>query len=776
MKFWLNISLMLIQATTLFGQENITGKVFDRKTGEPLAGATVKLIKGQTGTITDVYGDFSIDIPEGFTRQLAVSYVGYEPQTVDVLNRNSISVPLESSYTLDEIVIQAVRGTDNRPSARDLITRKEIDQIFTGQDAIYVIDQLSPSILTYSESGSNITNYGLMRMRGIDQSRINMTLDGTPLNDMIDQGVFFSNFTDFANSIESIQVERGVGTSMNGTASYAGSIDFESVDLSNRPAGAELQLTGGSFGTIRGSIELTSGMLADKFNFYTRFTKTHTDGYRYHSGTDSYSFFFSGGYFGERDVISIKGFTGKTRNGLAYLPVAISDIEKDPRTNYVNENDVDNFGQDFLQLQYVRSFSDYSSLVSTAYYGAAGGDFPAGFFIMDSIYSPGSPGDYELRERLVQINYPLYNDHYGFISYFNHRNNNGRLRFNSGIHLYTFQRQNLESILPDNKNPYYSERSWKNELSLFLKAEYQIERLSLFADIQFRTLRLGINPDDRYLPGQGDIYKKWTFFNPKIGLTYSFDLEKNIYIYYGFSGREPTKIDIFGGFQLTESNLESVLSDDVKPEYVNDLEAGFRMDKSNFEGQVNIFYMRFRNEIAPIGEYVPEGFIQLRKNIPASYRTGIEMNWLWRLIPSFIFKGDATYMKSRIKEYAPEEDPQIYTNVTQPFSPDIMLRGAVVYEYKNLFDVELSGRYVSESFLEPTNQMNLFLPSFFVADFRFGINYYKLNRVEFFMNNVFNKQYFTYGAPVDPSYNGNLQPGYFVQAPRNFFLQLVFKL
>jgi len=770
------VSILLLVSGILDAQTTIQGRVYDKNTGEALVGANVVIAGTTLGTITDMSGEFSLNVNKEMYSEIRISYVGYDPVTFNINKKDYLSIALSSTYKLDEVVIHAVRGNALRPSTRDIISKKQIENVYIGQDAIYVIDNLSPSIISYSESGTNVTNYGLIRLRGIDQSRINITLDGTPLNDMIDQGVFFSNFTDFSNSIESIQVERGVGTSTNGTASYAGSIDFQSVDLRNRDAGVELQFTTGSFGTYRGSIELISGMLADKFNFYSRFTKTHTDGYRYHSGTDSYSFFFSGGYFGERDMVTLKGFTGKTQNGLAYLPVAISDIETDPRTNYVNENDIDNFGQDFLQLQYTRSLSDYSSLVTTLYYGAAGGDFPAGWYVTDSIYSAESPDGYYLSERLMQINYPLFNDHYGFISYFDHNSKNQKIDLSAGIHAYTFQRQNLESVIPDNANPYYDERSWKNELSLFTKIDYRLNRLLLYADLQLRTLKLEIDPDETLLPEEPNVVKNWTFLNPKLGLTYTLDGVKDLYLFYGYTGREPTKIDILGGFQLNGANLENVLSDDVKPEYVHDIEAGFRINRFDFKGQVNAFFMKFNNEIAPIGEYVPEGFIQLRKNIPSSYRAGIEFDWKWNFVPAFYFNGNMTLMQSRIKEYAPEEDPQVYENVTQPFSPNIMAMASLIYQFRNLFDVEISGRYVGESYLEPTNQADLILPSFFVADLRFGINFYKENRLELFFNNIFNKQYFTYGAPVDPSFDGNLEPGYFVQPPRNLFLQLTLRL
>lgn len=765
----------LFSGISVFAQYKITGKIFDLESNEPLMGATILVENTNLGTISDIDGLFSIDLKEIGNYKLTVNFVGYKPVNVEVSESSNISIPLINAYRLDEVVIRAIRGAKSGPVTKHVIEKKQIDRVYVGQDALFVLDKLSPSLISYSENGTSISNYGQMRLRGIDQSRINITFNGTPLNDMIDQGVFFSNFTDFTNSIETIQIERGVGTSTNGAAAYAGSVDFQSIDLRNTQLGAELQFTAGSFGTYRASAELTTGLLDNKMAFYTRFSSIHTDGYRYHSGTDSYSFFFSGGYYGEKDLVTLTAFTGQTRNGLAYLPTAISDIEIDPRTNYVNENDIDNFGQDFLQLQYTRSISDNSSLVATLYYGAAGGDFPAGFYVTDSIYSSSEPDGYYLSDRLVQINYPLYNDHFGFISYFSHNSADQKFTLNTGIHLYTFKRQNIEAVIPDNANPYYDERSWKNEFSLFAKAEYNFGRVSLLGDIQVRTLSLTINPDDYLLPGEPDIVKDWTFVNPKIGITYSIDATKDLYFFYGYSGREPTKVDILGGFQLNSSNLESVKSDDIKAEYVNDFEGGFRIHNAVFQGQINAFYMNFTNEIAPIGEYVPEGFIQLRKNIPSSYRAGIELDWNWNIISSFSFTGNFTFMESRIDEYAPEESQVVYTDVSQPLSPNFMGMGALIYHFKKIVDIELSGRFMSESYMEPTNQAGMVLPSFFVSNMRLGINFYQEHRIDFYFNNLFNTLYFTYGAPVDPEYDGTLEPGYFVEPPRNFFAQLLLK-
>ncbi len=766
--------LLLIIGCDLYAQYQVKGTIYDQDTQQPLSGASVQVKESGKGTVADASGFFNIVLPEGEFR-LIVSFVGFESKVIPVSQSEILNIGLTGSYKLEEIVIKAIRGEENLPVTGKTLTKKKIEKNFFGQDPIFLLNKLTPSLISYSESGTDLTNYGQMRLRGIDQSRINITIDGAPLNDMIDHGVFFSNFTDFSNSVESIQIQRGVGTSTNGTPSYAGSINFQSIDLKDTSPGAELQLMGGSFNTYRASAEISSGLLNEKFAFYTRYTLTNSDGYRYHTSTDSYSLFFSGGYYTKYDMLKITGFTGQSKNGLAYAPVGISDINADPRTNYISENDIDNFGQDFVQMQYMRSITKNSSWVTSVYYGAAGGDFPAGFYMSDSIFDSNNPDNYRLEEKFIQINYPLYNDHIGFTSYFNHLTGNKKLNLNTGLHLYTFKRKNLESIIPDNANPYYDERSRKNEISLFAKSDYQLDHLLLLADIQVRSLSLKINPDDNLLPNEPDITKNWIFLNPKIGFSYSLDTTKDIYVYYGYAGREPTKIDILGGFQLNPSNLQNVRSENVKPEFVHDVEGGFRLNSSVFQGKINGFVMKFKNEIAPIGVYVPEGFIQLRKNIPSSYRAGIELDWNWNVLPQLIINGNATFMKSRIKEYNPDEDPNVYTNVTQPFSPELMGSAAILYNLKDIFEIEISGNYMSESYLEPTNQPDLVMPGFFIANARLLINFLGRQSFQLYLNNIFNRQYFTYGAPVDPEFDGLTEPGFFVQPPRNFYAMLILR-
>ncbi len=756
----------------LYAQQTVTGVVRDSETNEALFGVNIYLPQYKAGTTTDQTGYFRLKVPKVGT-MIQFSFVGYRTREISYDGSATLEIALKPETNLEEIVIKAIRAENEAPVAQTTIDRKKIQEEYVGQDATFVLANTIPSVVAYSESGTNFSNYSQFRLRGIDQSRVNITLNGVPLNDMIDQGVFFSNFTDFSNNVQSVQVQRGVGTSTNGTASYAGSISFESIELKDDKPSADIQLTGGSFDTYRASIGVKTGILKNRTAFYSRFTTFTSDGYKYHSGTKSYSFYASGGYFGENDLIKFTTFIGRSQNGLAYAPVAISDIKQDPKTNYINENDRDNFGQQFFQMQHTHLFDDQLSLVSSLYYGGAGGDYPAGYYETDSIYTAGQNPPYYTVDRLVQINYPLTNRHFGVMSNVNFTSDNQKLSIHGGLHAYTFHRNDQQAIIPDYKHPYYDEHSRKDEVSLFGKANYRLGDWNIYGDLQFRTLKLTINPDDGYLPGESDVVKKWTFINPRVGLTYNLDNTKNLYVSFGRSGREPTKVDILGGFELNASNLSSVLSDAVKPEFVNDLEGGLTFNYPNLTGQLNLFYMKFTDEIAPIGKYVPEGFIQLRKNVPSSYRRGIELDFNWLINRQLTFGGNTTFMQSQIKTYAPSDDPNVYHDVQPALSPQWMANGTINYHFLHRFDIGLTGKYLGESYQEPTNNEAFKMPAFFVMDAKISVAFGKGHSFDFYLNNIFDKLYFTNGAPVDIDYDGTFdEPGYFVQPPRNFYAKL----
>lgn len=737
-------------ASSAQAQFSISGKVVNQK-NEVLPGANIFIPTLELGTVSDSDGTYQLaSVPSGSVT-IEVSFIGYQKQRFTTILTQNISLDFtleEKALLSEEVLVRAVRADKLSPITQKTIDYQELNEVFNGQDGAFVLETLAPSIQANSESGTRFTNYGTMRMRGIDQRRINITLNGVPLNDMIDQGVFFSNFTDFTNSVESIQVQRGVGTSTNGTASYAGSISYESIRLNVDAPETTVSLLGGSFNTWQGSAEVKTGLLPNKMAFYSRVSMTSSDGFRDHSGTDSYSFFFSGGYFGDKDIIRFTGFNGRTKNQLSYVPVPISLAIENPRTNLNFEDDRDDFGQSFAQLEHIRTVSKNTTLTSSIYYGGAGGDFPFGF--VDG-------------EQFVQINYPLFNNHYGVMSNLQHSSEAWEL--SAGVHAYTFRRRNIEQVVPNFASPYYQDRSVKDEFSAFAKASYTHENWIFFGDLQARFVNLQLTPDTQFLGENRTIpLYSWQFLNPKVGLTYQLNALQNVYGSFGRTGREPNRSDFLGGVQINAGNIDFLQDqNNVRAEFVNNYELGYRIGTEKANAQVNFFYMDFENEIAPIGAFVDQFFLQLFANQEDSYRRGVEFDWSTKLSDRFRILGNATYMRSIISRYQPEGSSEVFTNISTPFSPEVFLNARVQYSPIKNLQVEFHTRNVGDSFTELTNNPDFVLPAYWVNNLRLSKKFGKHYTFDLEVNNLFNELYFTDGAPV-----GN-ELAVFAQAPRHFF-------
>jgi iron complex outermembrane recepter protein len=763
MKKGLILLALVVQSAMVYSQINISGKVTDGKTGEAIPGVNVYVPDLNQGVATDNRGEYNLRLNTEQPIRMVFSFVGYQKSEQEVEKSSTLNVQLEPSIRLEEIIIRSVRADENIPVTQSTLTKRQIREIYNGQDPQFFLERLTPSITVESESGTHNNNYGKMRIRGMDQKRMNITLNGIPLNDMIDHGVYFSNFADFGNSIETIQVQRGVGTSTNGTSSYAGSINFESINLQHQEAGSEFQLGAGSFNSYRASVEHHTGMLENNSAFYGRFSRIWSDGYRYNVSTNAYSFFLSGGFFLNKDLIKINAFTGRTKNGLGYTAVPISLIRLDPRTNLVSKNDREDFGQHFVQVQHLRTLSPSLSLVSSAYYGGAEGDYPWGDY-SDPVYIPELWAKDSLK--YFQINYPLTNNHYGLMSNL-HYVSPANLKLDAGIHAYTFRRQNLEHFIPDFADPYYHERSHKEELAAFAKAEYDINGFLLYGDLQMRTQVLTISPDYVFMDTThlGNIKHSWTFLNPKVGISYQLNRNQNFYLAYGRSGREPAKRDIVGGFTLTKSALARTMEKDhVKPEFVNDFEAGFRMNYPILKGQVNFFFMDFRNELAPTGRQASFGS-SIRENMARSSRKGVETDFILDFSRVY-FSGTLAYMESRINEITTGE--AVLDKLQSPLTPNWNVNSMVGFKpFRNL-DIQLSGRYLGDYYTELTNRPEFMVPSYFIMNSRliYNINHRFLFNLE--VNNLLDKQYFNFGVPA--RYQGNPEPAYLVSAGRNIYL------
>ncbi len=761
--------LCLATSGPIMAQRSITvsGTVRDTRS-QPIVRATIQLLGTQRGAYTDARGWFRLDVPGGDTARLAITCVGYEPQQRVFVAKDSaleFTIVMEESSVLSQgIVVASFRAGEQDPVTQTTVTRETMDQLYIGQDPQYILERTVPSVIAYSESGTAVANYGTFRIRGIDQTRVNVTLDGTPLNDMIDQGVFFSNMSDLSNGMRSIQVQRGTGMSTNGTASYAGSVNFDGATLTNTNPSAEIQLSAGSFDLLRGSAAVSTGRMTNDVSVYARFTTLRTDGYRYHTGSTSNSLYASAAWFGLNDVVKLSYVWGSSQNELGYYPVEKPLADIDPRTNLNDSTDADDFGQQLIQLQHSHAFSSATTLTTSAYYGRAGGDFFSGYRDENGV--------------LTQTNYPLENKHLGVISSLDAKDIFPGLDGSVGIHAYTFQRRNWEYVSPESARPYYDDRTTKNEVSGTVRARYHGDAWEAFADVQVRSVSMAFTPDERTVGVGTQIPDNtWFFVNPRVGFRYDVPDAATIYASFGRTGREPTRFDLLGSTQINEANIAVIQNPGtVRPEFVNDFEVGVKVQKPYGYVDLTGFAMFFTDEIAPIGPYIEQQFVQLRKNVPTSQRLGIELESSLLITTGLWFDLNGTWMTANVDEYRPENTgtDTVYTNVRPVLTPELQANATLRFRPVDPLEIQLATRYVGESFTDLTNAPSVVIPSFTQIDARVWWTFAGQHRLGVTANNLFDAFVVTSGG--SKTVGGTLVPTYFVQATRNFVVMLDIRL
>jgi iron complex outermembrane recepter protein len=672
----------------------VRGHVRDAVTRAPLAGVTVQVVGSTTGTSTDASGAYALSVPDG--RRLRFTRSGYT--SLEATPGDSVLDVLlvPSVRSLEGVTVTALRAEGARPGgapiSQRIVTQEEIERRYSGQEMPLLLTA-TPSVTAYSDGGA-FSNYTYMRLRGIDQTRINITLDGVPLNDQEDQGVFFSNLPDFGTSVQSVQIQRGVGTSSQGTASYAGSVNFESIALANGPRRGELQLSRGAFNTTRGSAEWQSGLLPNKFAFYGRVSALDTDGYRHHSGNKSQGGFVSAGYFGERTSAKLTLISGVSRNQESYLASSIEALRADPRDNPLTKEERDRFTQTVISASATHLVGAHSTASATAYSLLEGGDY-----------------DVRIGEELWNFN--LESRVVGAFTTWNYQR--GALTLNTGVHGNTYYRDHFLFIRPNLRDRIYSNTGEKDEASAFVKTSYDVGRVTLFGDAQVRHVWY------RYLPdAQAGISKAstdWSFFNPKIGVTYLARPSLSFYASIGTNGREPTRNDMFAGFDnvdTTNADFVGPLSR-VRPERVRDVEAGVSWRARALDVRANVFAMSFHNEITPIGELSYIG-LPLRKNVASSYRRGVEVDALYRGFSRIVLGTNLTWSHNRIAEYTDDAAQQTYRDVTPLLTPAVITNQSAELQLTDMVTVGLDGRYVSRSFLSNTGDSRFVTPPFYMAD------------------------------------------------------------
>lgn len=597
--------------------------------------------------------------------------------------------------TLETVVVKAVRATLATPAAQHTIGGEEIRRTYAGQDAPLFLTA-TPSVTSYSESGG-FSGYSYIRLRGLDQSRINITFDGVPLNDPEDQVLYFSNVPDFLHSVESVQLQRGVGTSTFGTTSFAGSLNFQSIPLATVPRGGEVQLVAGSYGTAGLSTTYATGIQPNGFAAYARVSAQRTDGYRRHSGNDSKSTFLSAGWFGQRDAVKVSGFAGLSGTRLAYYAASEADLAVDRRVNPLSEAEGDRFHQEMVNVQYAHAIDDATRVTVTAYRNSAAGAYDVNF-------------------GTSMNNFFLGHTWYGALSTFSLRR--GDLSLDLGAHVSDYHREHAMADRTHLQTRDYTNVGYKQEQSGFAKLAYDFGSLRLSGDLQLRRAAFQYHPSAG--AGIGEASTSWSFLNPKIGATWTLTEGPDattLFASYGRTSREPSRGDMFAGADdLNSTNAASILPPTrVRPETVNDFEMGANWTRGPLSASANLFAMEFRDEIAAIGQLSLTGS-PLRKNVGKSYRRGVELDGSWQATPRLRATGNLTLMRSRIASYTDDASSKTYTDVEPLLTPAVLANQTLDFRASGRFSYWLTSRYVGKSQLANDGNATLVSPEYWMFD------------------------------------------------------------
>ena len=687
---------------------------------------------------------------------------------------------------LDEVIVQSVRVKYDSPISHSNISKSELSTVNLGQDLPILLNFL-PSIVTTSDAGAGIGYTGI-RIRGVSPQSTNITINGIPFNDPESHGTFWVNLPDFTSSIESLQVQRGVGTSTNGSGAFGASINILTDAISENSYG-EISNSVGSYNTLKHTVKFSTGILNDSFELSGRLSKIDSDGYVDRAYSDLKSYFLQGSFSKGNTLIKALTFGGHEKTYQSWYGVTKEELLVNRRMNpYTYENEIDNYKQDHYQFHWNQKLNENWSTNLGLNYTYGRGYFEQyrdndsvetyqGIVLSDLDENGDKTGTTDLIRRRW-----LDNDFYVLNASANYNANDLNLIFNASFSTYSgdhFGEVIWARNFSENasiRDKYYNGNGKKNDLSAFVKASYLLNsQIELYGDFQIRKVSYetsGLTSDLENML----INETYNFFNPKIGLSYKLSPVSILYGSYSRANREPSRSDY-------ESNK------DIKPEQLNDFELGWRFRNNNLKLNLNTYYMLYNEQLVLTGELDDVGS-PIRTNSGSSYRLGVEAEASIKLSKDFSINSNITLSSNKNKEILSQFDGQIFnfgkTNIS--FSPKIVSSSTIVFTPNTNFTISLLSKYVGKQYMSNTDAVNSILDSYFVNNLNFS---YKISSNTIFneiiisglINNVFDKEYISNGYyyTYDDTWStpGQVKTldgaGYYPQATRNFLLGLSIK-
>lgn len=792
-------------------QFTISGSVTEKTKQTSLPGASISLKNTNIGSSSNAQGAYELKNVKAGKYVLTVSFVGYETQhkTIEVNGDQHIDFTLEpSAYLADEVIVMATRATEKSGTTYKNVSKSDIEANNFGQDLPFIINN-TPGVVVTSDAGTGVGYTGI-RIRGSDATRVNVTVNGIPLNDSESQGSFWVNMPDFASSVESIQIQRGVGTSTNGAGAFGGSLNIQTSAPGLEPY-AEVNSTYGSFNTLKNTVKIGTGLIDNKFSFDGRLSRIQSDGFVDRGASLLKSYFLSGAYHGKTDLLRINVFSGSEKTYQSWNGVPESKLRGDMQgiNDYIVRNEItgadatnlltadnrkynsflykdqnDNYWQDHYQVLYAKQFNDRFSFNGALHYTYGRGyyeEFKAGQKFADyGLENPMINGAPVLTTDLVRRRW-LNNNFYGATYSFNYKASSqlnftvgGAYNQYRGQHYGQINWSQISSNL-NNSDHYYDGDGNKNDFNIYAKVSYSpVEKLNLFADLQYRRLNYDITGNDNDLLPL-NIHDKLNFFNPKLGASYFLNPKSNLYASLSIANKEGNRDD------YVNANVGTL----PHPERLYNAEAGYRIKDAQYSAGVNVYAMFYKDQLVVTGKLSDVG-ASIRQNVPNSSRIGVEFDGSYTLSRHFLVNANAALSRNKIKDFSEfiynydtkKEDTYNYTNTNISFSPDAVLFGELVYKPFTSFAVALQSKYVSKQYMDNTQNEGRKLNGYWVNNVRLGYDFsfkgVKNMNIGLLVNNILDKKYesngYTYG-----SYSGGnrvTENFYFPQAGTNLLLSL----
>jgi len=709
---------------------------------------------------------------------LLISFNVYSQQVIDTLQG--------TKQVLDEVIVQSVRVKYSSPISHSNISKSEMSSRNLGQDLPVLLNFL-PSVVTTSDAGAGIGYTGI-RIRGVSPQSTNITINGIPFNDPESHGTFWVNLPDFTSSIESLQVQRGVGTSTNGSGAFGASINILTDAISKNPY-AEISNSIGSYNTLKHTVKFSTGQLNDSFELSGRLSKIDSDGYIDRAYSDLKSYFIQGTYNKGNTLIKALTFGGHEKTYQSWDGVSNDQLLENRRQNPLTyENEIDNYKQDHYQLHWNQKLNEkWSTNLGLNYtYGrgyfeqyreADSVDTYGGIVDSDTDQNGNLTGTTDLiRRRWLDNNFYVLN------ASTNYNSSKLNLMFNTSYSTYSGDHFG-EVIWARNfsksssiRDRYYDGNGKKTDFSLFAKGSLILNNaFEFYADFQLRNVNYKTTGYTSDLVNML-LDESYSFFNPKFGLSYKLSSQSMVYGSYSRANREPSRSDF-------ESN------ENIKPEQLNDFEIGWRFRKDGLRLNINTYYMLYNEQLVLTGELDDVGS-PIRTNSGSSYRMGIEAEARIKLSEFFLMNTNVTLSSNKNKQTLSKFDGKIVdfgkTNIS--FSPDFIASNTIVFSPKDNLDISFLSKYVGKQYMGNIDADNSILDSYFVNDLNLN---YKINPNKTFkeiiisglINNILDKEYVSNGYyyTYDDTWSVPGQTktmdgaGYYPQATRNFLIGITLK-